>query len=155
GDEGTMPAFTENLTGASPDESREFDVTYPEDYDRKNLAGKTVRFRATVKAVRRKELPELNDEFAKDLGDYQTLDEVREAIRKSIMAEREHKAQEDAKHQLIDRLVDAHPFALPDVYVDRQIEINVENQLRTLAAQGIDPNTIKLDWAKVKESQKD
>jgi trigger factor len=155
GDEGTMPAFTENLTGASPDETREFDVTYPEDYDRKNLAGKTVRFRATVKAVRRKELPELNDEFAKDLGDYQTLDEVREAVRKSIMGEREHRAQDEAKHQLIDRLVDQHNFPIPDAYVDRQIEINVENQLRTLAGQGIDPKTIKLDWAKVRESQKD
>jgi trigger factor len=155
GDEGTMPAFTENLTGASPDESREFDVTYPEDYDRKNLAGKTVRFKATVKAVRRKELPELNDEFAKDLGDYQTLDEVKDAVRKSILGEREHKAQEDAKHQVIDRLVDLHDFPVPDAYIDRQIEINVENQLRTLAAQGIDPKGIKLDWAKVRETQKD
>jgi trigger factor len=155
GDEATMPAFTENLTGASPDESREFDVTYPEDYDRKNLAGRTIRFKATVKAVRRKELPEANDEFAKDLGDYQTIDEVKEAIRKSILAEREHKAQEDAKHQVIDRLVDLHDFPVPDAYVDRQVEINVENQLRTLAAQGIDPKSIKLDWGKVRESQKD
>jgi trigger factor len=150
-----MPAFTENLRGVAPDESREFDVVYPEEYDRKNLAGRSVRFRATVKAVRRKELPDLNDEFAKDLGDYQTLDEVRDAIRKSILREREQKSMDDAKHQLIERLVDAHEFAVPDAYVDRQIEINVENQLRTLAAQGIDPKSIKLDWNKVRESQKD
>jgi trigger factor len=155
GDPATMPAFTENLRGVAPDESREFDVVYPEEYDRKNLAGRTVRFRATVKAVRRKELPDLNDEFAKDLGDYQTLEEVREAIRKSILREREQKSMDDAKHQLIERLVDAHEFAVPDAYVDRQIEINVENQLRTLAAQGIDPKSIKLDWNKVRESQKD
>jgi trigger factor len=155
GDAATMPAFTENLRGVAPDESREFDVTYPEEYDRKNLAGRTVRFRATVKAVRRKELPELNDEFAKDLGDYQTLEEVREAIRKAILREREQKSLDLAKQQLIERLVDAHPFPVPDAYVDRQIEINVENQLRTLAAQGIDPKSIKLDWNKVRESQKD
>jgi trigger factor len=155
GDPATMPAFTDNLRGVAPDESREFDVVYPEEYDRKNLAGRTVRFRATVKAVRRKELPDLNDEFAKDLGDYQTLDEVRDAIRKSILREREQKSMDDAKHQLIERLVDAHEFAVPDAYVDRQIEINVENQLRTLAAQGIDPKSIKLDWNKVRESQKD
>jgi trigger factor len=155
GDPATMPAFTENLRGVAPDESREFDVVYPEEYDRKNLAGHTVRFRATVKAVRRKELPDLNDEFAKDLGDYQTLDEVRDAIRKSVLREREQKSMDDAKHQLIERLVDAHEFAVPDAYVDRQIEINVENQLRTLAAQGIDPKSIKLDWNKVRESQKD
>jgi len=155
GDPATMAAFSENLRGAAPEESREFDVTYPEDYERKNLAGRTVRFRAIVKAVRRKELPELNDEFAKDLGDYQTLEELKEQIRKAMLQEREHKAQDDAKHQLLDRLVDLHDFAVPDAYIDRQIEINVENQLRTLAGQGIDPKGIKLDWAKVRETQKD
>ncbi len=155
GDEATMKEFSENLRGASPEESREFDVTYPEDYDRKQLAGKTVRFKATVKAVRRKELPEVNDEFAKDLGDYQTVFELKEAVRKSLKHDREHKAQDDAKHQLLDKLVDTHDFPVPETYIDRQVEINVENQLRTLAAQGIDPRGIKLDWAKVRETQKD
>ncbi|HLH38106.1 MAG TPA: trigger factor [Bryobacteraceae bacterium] len=155
GDEATLPAFTENLRGASPEESREFEVTYPEDYDRKNLAGKTVKFRATVKAVRRKELPELNDEFAKDLGDYQTLEELKTAVRSAILREREQRAQEEAKEALLNKLVEQHDFPLPDAYIDRQIEINVDNQLRTLAAQGIDPKSIKLDWNKVRESQKD
>ena len=153
-DEATMPAFTENLRGASPDESREFEVTYPEDYERETLKGRTVRFKATVKAVRRKELPDVNDDFAKDLGDYQTLEELKEAIRKSILHERERHAQDDAKHQLIEKLVDAHDFAVPNAYVDRQIETNLRNQLQTLAAQGIDPRSIKLDWEKVRESQK-
>jgi trigger factor len=155
GDEATMPVFTENLRGASPDEAREFDVTYPEDYDRKTLAGRTVRFKATLKAVRRKELPELNDEFAKDLGDYQTLEELKNAIRQASQREREQRAQEDAKHQLIDKLVELHNFPVPSAYVNRQIEMNIENQLRTLAAQGIDPRSIKLDWNKVRESQKE
>ena len=83
GDEATMPVFTENLRGASPEESREFEVVYPEDYERKNLAGRTVKFRATVKAVRRKELPELNDEFAKDLGDFKTLGELKRPFAKT------------------------------------------------------------------------
>jgi trigger factor len=157
GDEATMKEFSEALRGATPgsDDTREFDVTYPEDYDRKNLAGRTVRFKATLKAVRRKELPEVNDEFAKDLGDYQTVFELREAVRSGMKHDREHKAQDDAKHQLLDKLVDTHDFAVPEVYIDRQVEMNIENQLRTLAAQGIDPRSIKLDWAKVRESQKD
>jgi trigger factor len=155
GDEATLPAFTENLRGASPEELREFEVTYPEDYERKTLAGHTVKFRATVKAVRRKEFPELNDEFAKDLGDYQTLEELKNAVRSSIQREREQRAQEEAKEQILNKLVEAHDFAVPQMYIDRQIEINVENQLRTLAAQGIDPKSIKLDWNKVRESQKD
>jgi len=155
GDEATMKEFSESLRGASPDDIREFEVTYPEDYDRPNLAGKTVKFRAVVKAVRRKDLPDLNDEFAKDLGDFKTLEELRETIRKSIQQEREHRAQEEAKSQLIDKLVDSHEFPVPEAYIDRQVQINVENQLRSLAAQGVDPKQIKLDWAKVRESQKD
>ena len=136
GDEATMPAFTENLRGASPEESREFEVTYPEDYDRKTLAGRTVRFKATVKAVRRKELPELNDDFAKDLGDFQTLDELKDSIRKSILQEREHHAQDDTKQQIIDKLVDTHPFPVPDVFVDRQIEINAEHPAAAVGVAG-------------------
>jgi trigger factor len=155
GGETTMAAFSENLRGASPDEAREFDVTYPEDYERQNLAGRTVRFQATVKAVRRRELPELNDEFAKDLGDYQTLDELKDAIRKSVLREREHRAQEEAKHQLLDKLVEAHEFPVPEAFVDRQIEMNLENQVRMLVAQGMDPKDLKLDWKKAKEAGKD
>ncbi|HEV2200441.1 MAG TPA: trigger factor [Bryobacteraceae bacterium] len=155
GDPATLAGFTENLRGVSPEESREFDVTYPADYDRPALAGRTVRFKATVKAVRRKELPEANDDFAKDLGDYQTLDEVKDAIRKSILAEREHHAREETQHQIIEKLVDLHPFPVPDSYVDRQIEISLENQLRQIAAQGVDPRQLKLDWQKIREAQKD
>ena len=155
GEDTTLPAFTENLVGASPDETREFDVTYPADYDRENLAGKTVRFKATVKAVRRKELPEANDEFAKDLGDFQTIDELKDQLRKNLLREREYRAQEDAKHQLLDRLVEAHDFPVPEVFVDRQLEMNIQNQLRSLAQQGVDPRSLNLDWAKLKEGQKD
>ncbi len=153
GDEATLPAFSENLRGAAPDDVREFDIVYPEDYDRATLAGRTVRFKAVVKAVRRQELPELNDDFAKDLGDFQTLDEFKETVRKTIFREREHQAQEAAKHQLLDKLVDSHDFPIPEAYLDRQIEINIDSQLRQLAAQGMDPSQLKLDWAKVKESQ--
>jgi trigger factor len=155
GDEATMKEFTENLRGVAPEESREFEVTYPADYDRETLAGRTVKFKATVKAVRRKELPEANDEFAKDLGDYQSLEELKDAIRKSILHEREHAAQDETKHQLIEKLVEAHSFPVPEVYVDRQIETTLNNQLQQLAMQGVDPRQLKLDWQKIREAQKD
>ena len=103
----TFPAFTENLRGASPGEEKEFDVTYPEDYRAKRLAGRTVRFRATVKGMRRKELPEINDEFAQEVGDYRTVDELREAIRKGIFAQRQFEAQQEAKNKIVEKLVDA------------------------------------------------
>ena len=153
GDEHTIAEFSTNLRGAAPDDVREFDITYPDDYDQKSLAGKTVKFQATVKAVRRRELPELNDEFAKDLGDFQTLDEFKQTVRNTIRHEREHAAQEVTKNQILDQLVATHDFAIPEAYVDRQIEMTVNNQLRQLAGQGIDPSQLKLDWSKVKESQ--
>jgi trigger factor len=110
GDPETLPEFSENLRGVSPEESRDIEVTYPDDYGQERLAGKTVKFRVTVNGVRRRELPELNDEFARDLGDYQNLDELREAIRSSIRAEREYAAQQEAKSKLVDKLVEAHSF---------------------------------------------
>ncbi len=151
----TLPGFTENLTGASPGDDKEFDVTYPADYGRETLAGKTVRFHVGVKGLRRKELPELNDEFAQDLGDFRTLDEVKDAVRKSITAQRQSEAQREAKDKIIEKLVETNEFPVPEVFVDRQIENRVEQRLRSLEAEGVDPKSFKLDWDKVKAAQKD
>jgi trigger factor len=150
----TLPGFTENLTGASVGDEKEFDVTYPADYGRESLAGKTVRFRVGVKGLRRKELPELNDEFAKDMGDFVTLDEFKEAVRKSLLAQRQNEAQRVAKDKLVERLVDANEFPVPQVFVDRQIESRVEQRLRALEQQGVDPRSFNLDWSKIKEAQR-
>ncbi|MGA2271717.1 MAG: trigger factor [Bryobacteraceae bacterium] len=151
----TFEAFTENLRGVSPGEEKEFEVTYPAEFGSKRLAGRTVRFHATLKGVRKKELPELNDEFAQDLGDYRTVEELREAIRKSLFAQRQYEAQQEAKNQIIDKLVAAHDFPVPEVFVDRQIRNRVEQSLRAMAAEGVDPKSIKLDWEKVRETQRD
>jgi len=151
----TFEAFSENLRGLSPGDEKEFEVTYPEDYGATRLAGKTIQFHATVKGVRKKELPELNDEFAQDLGDYRNIDEVKEAIRKAITAQRQHEAQSETKNKIVDKLVDAHEFPVPEVFVERQIESRVEQSLRAMAAEGVDPRSIKLDWHKVKETQRE
>lgn len=155
GGEDTLAAFNEALIGLSPDQMREIEITYPEDYGQENLAGKTVRFELTPKTLRKKELPALDDEFARDLGDFQTLDELKEAVRKAIFGEKQFAAQQTAKEEIIDKLVDSNPFPIPEAYIDRQIENQVRAQLNDLAGRGIDPNTIKLDWAKVKENQGD
>jgi len=151
----TFEAFTENLRGLSPGDEKEFEVTYPEEYGSQKLAGKTVKFHATLKGVRKKELPELNDEFAQDLGDYRTVDELREAVRKSIFSQRQYEAQQEAKNKIVDKLVDAHDFPVPEYYVDQQIKTRVEQTLRSLAGEGVDPKSLKLDWKKVKESQRE
>jgi len=150
----TMAGFTENLRGASPGDEKDFDVTYPDDYGRENLAGKTVRFHVNVKGLRRKEVPELNDEFAQDVGDFRTVEELREAVRRSIFAQREAEAQRAAKDKLIDTLVDTNEFPVPDAFIERQIQDRVDQRLRALAAQGVDPRSFNLDWDKIKEAQR-
>lgn len=155
GSEETLPEFRTVLIGASPEEIREVEITYPADYEPK-LAGKTVRFELTPKIVRKKELPALDDEFAKDMGDFQTLDELKEAIRKSIFQEKQNAAQNKAKEQLVDKLVDAHQFPVPEAYVDRQIENNVRNQLSEITGgRDLDLSKLNLDWKAIKEKQRD
>ena len=154
GDTETLAGFSEALRGMSPEEEKEFEVTYPEDYGQERLSGKTIRFRLKLKMIRTKELPELNDEFAQDLGDYPKLDDLREAVRKSIFLERQYLAQQKAKDQLVDQLIADHDFPVPEVYVERQIEAQVTQQFRELADRGIDPAKLKIDWAKLKESQR-
>lgn len=153
--EDTLPEFNEALTGASPDDVKEVAVNYPEDYGQARLAGKTVRFQLTPKFVRKKELPALDDEFARDLGDYQNLSELRDAVHKSLFHEKQYVAQQAGKEELIDKLVQTNEFPVPEAYVDRQIENQVRMQLSDLAGHGIDPGDVKLDWTKVKEKQRD
>ena len=151
----TFEAFTENLRGLTPGDEKDFEVVYPEDYGSDKLAGKTVKFHALLKGLRRKELPELDDEFAQELGDYRTVAELNEAIRKAIFSQRQFEAQQEAKNQIMDKLVDAHDFPVPEAFVERQIKTRVEQRLRAMAEQGMDPRKLQLDWDKVKESQRD
>jgi trigger factor len=155
GAEDTLPAFTENLRGMTPGEVKDFDVAYPENYAQPKLAGKTVRFHVVVKGIRKKEPPELNDEFAQDLGDFRTVDELREALRKNLFAQRQREAQQEAKNKLVDKLVAAHDFPVPEAFIDRQVRNRIEQTLQSLAAEGVDANKIQLDWQKLKASQRD
>ena len=151
----TMAAFTENLTGMSPGEEKDFGAAYPEDYGQERLAGKTVRFHVALKAIRRKEMPELSDEFAQDLGDFRDLAELKEAVRKAVFSEKEYSAQQKARTELLDKLVSEHDFPVPEAYVDDQIRRNLEQYARNLQAQGVDIRNLKLDWEKVQESQRE
>jgi trigger factor len=108
-----------------------------------------------VKGVRKKELPEINDEFARDLGDYQTLEELQNAVRAAIQAEHQATARNATTEKILDALVESHDFPVPESYVDRQIEMNVQNQIRQMTGRDVDLRELNLDWNKIKETQKD
>ncbi len=151
----TLEAFSENLRGMNPGEEKEFEVAYPDDYGDDKLAGKTVRFHVELKGIRRKELPELTDAFAEDVGEFKTLEELRSQLRRSLQREREYAAQQEAKDKLIDQLIAAHEFPVPEALVDRQIQLQVEQYLRLMAARGADLSNVRLDWDKVRASQRE
>jgi trigger factor len=153
GGKDTFEAFSNALRGAMPGDVVPAEISYPEEYAAPRLAGKTVKFNVTLKTIRLKELPELNDEFAKDLGDFQTLDELKEEIRKSLFREKEYVAQTAAKSKLVDTLVEAHDFPVPESYVDQQVQSIVEGRLQELAAQGVDVKKLNLKWNDIRESQ--
>ena len=152
----TMPEFTEHLRGASPGDDRTFDVNYPEDTHDKRLAGKTFSYAVKVQSIKQKSLPELNDEFAKQLGEFQTVDDVRKAIREQIESERKHQAQHEAKEKLVGELIQRNDFEVPDSLIEQQIDIRLERGLRALAAQGLTAEQMKkMDLTRLRVGQRE
>ena len=152
----TMPEFTEHLRGASPGDDRTFDVNYPEDTQDKRLAGKTFSYAVKVQSIKQKSLPELNDEFAKQLGEFQTVDDVRKAIREQIESERKHQAQHEAKEKLVGELIQRNDFEVPDSLIEQQIDIRLERGLRALAAQGLTAEQMKkMDLTRLRVGQRE
>ena len=152
----TMPEFTEHLRGANPGDERTFDVSYPDDTQDKRLAGKTFSYAVKVQAIKQKSLPELNDEFAKSLGEFQTIDDLRKAVRENIEAERKHEAQLAAKEKLVGELIQRNDFEVPDSLVEQQIDIRLERGLRALAAQGLTAEQMKkMDLNRLRVGQRD
>src|SRR5580658_7570495 len=137
GGKNTVPEFTQNLTGASAGDERTFDVSYAADISDKRLAGKTFVYTVKVSGIKQKSLPELSDDFAKELGEFTSLDQVRKQIRENMQAERQHNAEREAKDKLVAELVKRNEFEVPESLVDRQIDLRLERGLRALAAQGM------------------
>jgi len=156
GGKNTMPEFTENLRGASAGEERIFEVRYPEDAPDKRLAGKTFTYTVKVNSIKQKNLPELNEALAKQLGEFDNLEEVRKRIRDGLEAERTHAAEHAAKEKLVEELVKCHEFDVPEALVERQIDIRLERGLRALAAQGMRPEDMKkMDLARLRAGQRE
>ena len=156
GGKNTMPEFSENLRGASAGDERSFDVVYPEDTSDQRLAGKTFTYKVKVQSIKTKSLPELNDEFAKQLGEFSSLEEVRKRIREGMEAERKHDAERDAKDKLIVELIKLNEFEVPESMVEHQIDIRLDRGLRALAAQGMKAEDMKkMDLNRLRAGQRE
>jgi trigger factor len=156
GGKNTVAEFSQNLTGATAGEERVFDVSYPDDISDKRLAGKTFVYTVKVNGIKLKSLPELNDDFAKELGEFTSLDQVRKQIRENMEAEKRHTVEHEAKDKLVAELVKRNDFEVPESLVDRQIDLRLERGLRALAAQGMKMEELKkMDLPRLRAGQRD
>ena len=149
----TLKEFSENLLGAKAGEEKTFAVQYRPDYPEPKLAGKKVDYKVTIDAIKTKEAPDLNDEFAQRLGDYKTIDDVKANIRKNLEKHKHDNAQEQLREKLLEWLEDNNEFELPESLVERQLQIRGQRLLRDLSRQGIQPERLDVDWGKIREDQ--
>jgi len=159
GGEETLESFTENLRGANPGETKQFESRYPDDYPDQKLAGKTYNYSVDVQGIKEKKLPELNDEFAKDAAGEQvgvtTLEELRKKIRENLDAAREQEQTSQAREKILEQLVKQHDFPVPEALIEGQMDVRLERVVRSLAAQGVDPRAVNVDWVSLRRKQRD
>jgi trigger factor len=159
GAEETLASFTENLRGANVGETKKFEARYPDDYPDRKLAGKTYDFSVDVEGIKEKRLPELNDDFVKEAAggnaEVTTLEELRKRIRENLEASKEHQQASQARDKILEQLVQKHDFPVPEALVEGQMDTRLERMVRTLAAQGVDPRGMNLDWAALRRQQRD
>jgi len=120
------------------------------------LAGKNFTYTVKIHSIKQKNLPELNDAFAKELGEFANLEEVKKRIREGLEAERKHAAEHAAKDKLVEELVKRNEFEVPEAMVERQIDLRLERGLRALAAQGMKPEDMKkMDFTRLRAAQRE
>ncbi len=154
GGEGTVAAFTENLRGVNPGETREFEVSYPDDFAQESLAGQTVRYRTEVQSIKKKVVPPLDDDLAKSVSESETLAALRAEVRTSLETDRKRQVENAAQKKLLGRLIEQHDFKAPEALVEAQLDRKLERIVTQLMAQGIDPRKTEVDWRKVREESR-
>jgi trigger factor len=145
-----IPDLEEKLVGLKPDEEKEIEVSFPDDYGYKRWAGKTLSFHVKIKEVKEKILPTLDDEFAKDLGDYSSLDDLRLKLREEIEKEKKVILERQLKDQMVEQLLQANSFEVPESLVEEQTRTLVSDTKMRLASQGVDFKNLGVSEEKLK-----
>jgi trigger factor len=156
GGSNTLTAFTEALRGATVGQELKFEVNYPEDFGEKRLAGKNVAYDVTVKGIKRRVQPELNDDFAKELGDYSSYEDFIARFRENLQAEKDRRTETETRDRLLTALSARFQFPIPESMIQQQIDTRLDRGLRSLAAQGMREEDLKqLDFARLRAAQRD
>jgi trigger factor len=149
------PGFDANLIGLSAGGEKTFVTHFPEDYSVAEMANTDVTYSITVKDVRRRVLPELDDEFAKDLGEFDSLAALRDRVRSDLREEAVEKADRQVRTDILKQLAERVTFELPPSLVEREIDRRLEEFARQLMQQNVDPRQAGIDWAQFREAQRE
>ena len=151
----TLDTFNAALRGASVGQQLKFEVSYPPDFDERQLAGKRVAYDLEVKGIKKKIEPELNDEFAKELGHYESLDDFKQQLRDHLARDKQRRVQAETTNRLLDALVARYEFPVPESLVQQQIDARLDRGLRALAAQGMRTEDMRnLDFDRLRAAQR-
>ena len=150
-----LPAFNEQLEGLAGGDEKTFSVDYPAEYPAKELAGRTVAYKLTVHEVKRREVPEIDDEFAKDLGEFDDLDALKARVREDLVERQRHEIDGEVRQSLLQKLLTDHPIVLPEALVEQEIRKRLEELARNLVMQGVELEKADLDWKDIRAKQED
>jgi trigger factor len=152
----TVEAFTAALRGAKVGQQMQFEVSYPQDFTEKRLAGKTVAYDVEVRGICKKILPELDDAFAKQMGEYETIDVLKDKLREHMANDKRRRLESEAKDKLIGSFVERFQFPVPESLLQQQIDARLDHGLRALAAQGMTTEQMRnLDFTRLRAAQRD
>ena len=149
------PGFDDELLGLEAGATKAFTIHYPGDYPIGELANTDVSYTVVVKAIKRRVLPELDDEFAKDLGEFETLDGLRTRVREDLEHEARLAVERELRGEMMKALAARLPFAVPESLIEREMDRRVEEFARRLVGQGVDPRQAGIDWQAFRASQRD
>jgi trigger factor len=155
GSSANPPGFDEQLLGLEPGAVKTFAIRFPSDYPAAELAGTEVTYTVTVHAVKRRVPPALDDEFAKDLGEFESLAALRARVREDLEHEARHEAEREVRAALMKQLAARVPFEVPASLVEREVDRRIEDFARRLMDQRVDPRQAGIDWNAFRESQRD
>jgi trigger factor len=154
GNAANPPGFNEQLTGAPLGASRSFPVTYDAAYEVPDLAGATVDYDLTIKGIRRKELLPLDDDFAKEVSDVETLEDLRKQVHDDLQRGAEQDSEHKIRHDLLNEIA-SRVKTVPEVLVEQEVDRRLEEFLRRLMDQGIDPMKAEIDWQEFRQRQRE
>ena len=149
------PGFDAQLLGLENAASKTFTLTFPPDYASEELRGKEATYSVTVKSIKRRTIPALDDEFAKDMGEFENLDSLRARVRADLEHEAKHTAEHTVRDGLMKQLASRVPFDIPTSLVEREIERRLEDFATRLMQQNIDPRQAGVDWQAFRDSQRE